>query len=63
MSYQDLAYSIVAQAVLDYHEKKALDESVEEIVEFLNGDWCRILLANTPYDGEEILEVLESRVH
>jgi hypothetical protein len=62
MSYQDLAYAIVEQAVLDYHENKANGESVGEIESFFMSDWCRVLLATTPYEGDEILNVLESRV-
>lgn len=63
MSYQDLAYAIVAQAADDYCENKVNGGDVTEIVEFFTGDWCKTLLADTPYDGEEILEVLESKVH
>lgn len=63
MSYQDLALAIVEQAVEDYKECKAAGRYTGHIAKFFKSDWCRILLMNTPYDGNEILEVLESRVH
>ena len=61
MSYQELAYAVVEQAVEDYKEKKALGEDVSEIEEFLKSKWCDLLLTNTPFSGKGILEALESR--
>ena len=63
MSYQDLAYAVVEQAVEDYKECRRNHRSVYEVVTFFKSEWCNLLLKNTPFNGEEILAVLESRVY
>lgn len=60
MSYQDLAYAIVTQAVEDYKERKEDGRSVHSLKEFFNSEWCATLLNASTLTGREILSALES---
>lgn len=67
--FDDLAFSIVLQAIDDYRLMKHLgivkmkDEdgqviSKKEIAEFFNSDWCDSLLGDMNVTGKDILRIL-----
>jgi hypothetical protein len=61
MGYRDLAYAIVEQAVEDYKEARFVGEEAEEIEEFFDSNWCKLLLDDFQFTGHEIIQMLRSK--
>jgi hypothetical protein len=59
MSYIELAYAIVLQAVEEYKLCYKRKKPVGHLVRFFNSQWCDNLLINTGVTGKEILKHLK----